>query len=97
MIRLFQEMTRIDWIIFCVGLLSYIPLHMGIRETKGKGQNFASYLLWTCLDAIQLVATIFTGGSYVILMAFTLGSCSVALALLKYNGVSLKILQRVLF
>jgi len=63
-----------------IGMTPYIPICIGIYMGKVK-QNFASWVLWTMLDAIATFAAFLQNGNYKLQAGFTIGSIAVILFL----------------
>jgi hypothetical protein len=51
-------MTNIDWLIFATTLIAFIFLIIGVKKTKGEGQNIWTWFLWPILDFILFITTI---------------------------------------
>lgn len=64
-----------------IGMTPYIPICIGIYRGKVK-QNFASWMLWTMLDAIATTAAFLQNGNYKLQAGFTLGSVAVTIFLI---------------
>lgn len=63
-----------------IGMTPYIPICIGIYKGRVK-QNFASWMLWTMLDAIAMTAAFLQHGNYKLQAGFTLGSIAVTIFL----------------
>lgn len=68
-------------------LVVYIPLCIQIILGKVK-QNFASWMLWSALDATAMATIIYQKGNYLLPATYTLGSFIVMLLILRSKNFS---------
>ncbi len=77
------KMAPIDWIVFWLSIVAYIPLIMGIlKNRKDKSQSFTTWALYFLLDMITMLSTNKVDGNFVILFGFAVGSFVMAIILL---------------
>jgi hypothetical protein len=68
-------MTLMDWLIFWLGIGSYVPLIIGvIKQRHDCSQTFTTWVLYFLLDLITMLSCTKIDGSYVILLGFAVGS-----------------------
>lgn len=82
-----KNLRPIDWLIIFVTFISYVPLIIGIYETKGEIQRFSTWIMWTVLDIISLTIALKQRESYAVILAFTIGGIAVTLTLIHLNRV----------
>lgn len=72
-------MRPVDWVILFYSIIPYIPLSIGaIKDPYDKSLDATTWWLYFILDLITCLTTIEKDGSYVILLAFTIGSFVIA-------------------
>lgn len=54
-------------------LAMFIPMAMAIVKRGGEGQSFATWLLWSALDTILSVSTIWQHGNFLLPLGYAIG------------------------
>jgi hypothetical protein len=88
-LKMINELTGPDWLIFSVGIFSYIFIFYGIKKEKGEGQSFCSWILWLFLDITLMIPTYQKGGvsSFLLLVSSSLGSLVISFYLFKIGNI----------
>ena len=68
-----------------VAILTYFPLWKGIRTGKVE-QNLLTWALWGVLDLVVAATIIVQGGSFLLPIAYTIGSSITAVFIAKSKG-----------
>jgi hypothetical protein len=73
------KMTPMDWPIFWLSILAYVPLIFGtIKDRTDKSQVFTTWALYFLLDLITMFSSVVKDGSFAILFGFSVGSLIMA-------------------
>lgn len=83
-IKIFEEMTNADWLIFTVTFLAYFFITLGVKVNKGEGQSFFSWALWIVLDIILFIPTYWKDGKAIfMIMPSILGSIFISYLMIR--------------
>lgn len=90
-------MLPIDWLIFWLSIVAYVPLIIGTLKNKfDKSQVFTTWFLYFFLDIITMFSSNKLDGSYVILFGFAVGSFVMALILLSQRRIGWSLLESII-
>lgn len=69
-----------------IGLCAYIPLFIDVQN--GKEQSFATWLLWSILDALVVASLIYQHGNYKLSLGYMTGAIAITILLIYQRKVS---------